>query len=150
MTSVSHSWLLRSIVNAWELLIWVTVTGECSNRNHGYFLWSIFAIHFFCFVLCIHLVPSYNSLMIFVSNFSVYFIIVLMYLFTFLFIHLLIQSIKTWISLLVCLFIIYLWIYTASKNPDFVIYLSTYLFVCLFIYMNCPISVHTQFVYFFY
>ena len=83
----------------------------------------------FCFVLCIHLVPSCNSLLMFVSNFSVYLIIILMYLFPFLFIHLHILSIKTWISLLNCLFIIYLWIYTVSKNSDFVFYLSTYLFV---------------------
>ena len=90
---------------------------------------------FFCFVLCIHLVPSCSSLLMFVSNFSVYLIIKLMYLFTLL--------VKTWISLFI-LFIYYLFVnYTVSKNSDFVIYLSTYLFVCLFIYMNCPISVNT-------
>ena len=82
MTSVSHSSLDRSTVNAWELLIWGTVTGEGSNRNHGYFLWSILQ-YFFCFVLCIHLVPSCNSLLMFVSYFSVYLIIILMYLFMF-------------------------------------------------------------------
>ena len=48
---------------------------------------------FFCFVLCIHLVPSCNSLLMFVSNFSVYLIIILMYLFIFL-IYSLILSIK--------------------------------------------------------
>ena len=82
-----------------------TVTGEGSNHNSGYFC-EVFLQ--FCFVLCIHLVPSCNSLLMFVSNFSVYLIIIRMYLFTFLFIHLLILSIKTWISLLICLFIIYL------------------------------------------
>ena len=102
----------------------------------------------FCFVLCIHLVRSCSSLLMFVSYFSVYLIIILMCLFTFLFIHLLILSIKTWISLLICLFIIFLWIYTVSKNSDFVIYLSKYLCVCLFIYINSPTPVHTQFVYF--
>ena len=39
MTSVSHSSLDRSSVNAWELLMVLgTVSGEGSNRNNGYFL----------------------------------------------------------------------------------------------------------------
>ena len=99
------------------------------------FCWSIFAIHFFvcfCFVLCIHLVPSCNSLLMFVSNFAVYLIIILMYLWIFYLFTYLFCQYK--LGLLICLFIIYLWIYTVSKNSDFVIYLSTYLFV-LFIYI---------------
>ena len=109
---------------------------------------------FLFFVLCIHLVPWCKSLLMFVSNFSVYLITILIYLFTFLFIHLLILSIKSWISLLICLPIIYLRIYTVSKNSDFVIYLSTYLFVCLFItwidlYLFTHLYIFTSFLNFF-
>ena len=96
----------------------------------------------FCFVLCIHLVPSYNSLLMFVSNFSVFLIIILMYLFTF-FIYLFTYSVNKNLDFITHLFIYYLWIYTVSKSSDFVIYLFTYLFASLFIYMNCSISVHT-------
>ena len=75
--------------------------GEGSNRNYDCLCEVFWQYIFVC--VCIHLVPSCNSLLMFVSNFSVYLIIILIYLFTFLFIHLLIR-----ISLLICLSIIYL------------------------------------------
>ena len=65
----------------------------------------------FCFVWCIHLVPS---LLMFVSNFSVYLIIILMYLFT---------------------FFIYSLTYSVNKNLDFITH--------LFIY-NLFVNLHSQ------
>ena len=116
-------------------------TAKAENRSSFYevFLNALFLL---CFVY------SFSSFMQFTFDVCLEFFSIFNYqtdvfLYFFLFIHLFILSIKTWIPLLICLFIIYLGIYTVSKNSDFVIYLSTYLFVCLFIYMNCPISVHT-------
>ena len=62
---------------------------------------------FFCFVLCIRLVPSCNSLLMFVSNFAVYLIIILMYLFTF-FIHSLTYSGNKSLDFITHMFIYYL------------------------------------------
>ena len=72
---------------------------------------EIFLQYIFCFVLCIHLVPSCNSLLMFVSNFSVFLITILMYLFT-------------------CF--IYSFTYSVNKNVDFITHLFIYyLFVNL-------------------
>ena len=69
----------------------------------------------FCFVLCIHLVPSCNSLLMFVSNFSVYLITILMYLFTFFY-----------------SFYLFYFTYSVNKNLDFITHLFIYsLFVNL-------------------
>ena len=100
----------------------------------------------FCFVLCIHLVPSCNSLLMFVSNFSVFLIIILMYLFTFLFIYLLTLSIKTWISLLICLFIICEFIQSVKTRISLSIYLHIYLFLYSFTWIVLYLFTHNLYI----
>ena len=51
-----------------------------ANFCEVFFFQYIFVL--FCFVLCIHLVPSCNSLLMFVSILSVYLIIIPIYLYT--------------------------------------------------------------------
>ena len=67
-----------------------------------FFFCEVFLQYIFCFVFCIHLVPSCDSLLMFVSNFSIYLIIILMYLFT---------------------FFIYSLTYSVNKNLDFITHL---------------------------
>ena len=74
----------------------------------------------------------------FVSNFSVYLIIILMYLFTFLFIHVLIPSIKTWISLLICCE----FTQSVKTRISLSIYLHIYLFVCSFTWIVLYLFTH--------
>ena len=100
----------------------------------------------FCFVLCIHLVPSCNSLLMFVSNFSVFLIIILMYLFTFLFIYLLILSIKTWISYLIYLFIICEFTQSVKTRISLSIYLHIYLFLYSFTWIVLYLFTHNLYI----
>ena len=100
----------------------------------------------FLFVLCIHLVPSCNSLLMFVSNFSVFLIIILMCLFTFLFIYLLILSIKTWISLLICLFIICEFTQSVKTRISLSIYLHIYLFLYSFTWIVLYLFTHNLYI----
>ena len=98
----------------------------------------------FCFVLCIHLVPSCNSLLMFVANFFSIFnhhTDVFVY-----FIYLLTYSVNKNLDFITHLFIYYLWIYTVSKHSDFVIYLSTYLFLYSFTWIVLYLFTHTLYI----
>ena len=93
---------------------------------------EVFLQYIFCFVLCIHLVPSCNSLLMFVSNFSVYLIIIVMYLFFFfLFIHLPFLSKKLGFHYS---FVYLLFICEFTQPVKIRISLSIYLHIYLFVY----------------
>ena len=69
-----------------------------------------------------------------------------MYLFTFLFIYLLILSIKTWISLLICLFIICEFTQSVKTRLSLSIYLHIYLFLYSFTWIVLYLFTHNLYI----